>query len=106
MTQTTAIGGLGLAVFAFSTFTPTQRFGALMLALLVAALVGDLIFCQHSWPVGNSDGYSTKKKGDKAGPDPSVNPSSVDINPPTTAPYPPGHISMSAKRQSPKPDLK
>jgi len=43
MTQTTAIGGLGLAVFGFSTFTPTQRFGILMLALLVAALIGDLI---------------------------------------------------------------
>jgi uncharacterized protein len=44
MTQTTAIGGLGLAVFAASSFTPTQRFGVLMLTLLTAALVGDLIF--------------------------------------------------------------
>jgi len=44
MTQTTAIGGLGLAVFALSSFTPTQRFGYLMLSLLAAALVGDLIF--------------------------------------------------------------
>lgn len=44
MTQTTAIGGLGLAVFALSTFTPTQQFGILMLLLLVAALIGDLIF--------------------------------------------------------------
>ena len=44
MTQTTAIGGLGLSIFAFSTFTPTQRFGTLMLALLAAALVGDLVF--------------------------------------------------------------
>jgi predicted RND superfamily exporter protein len=44
MTQTTLIGGLGLAVFAVSTFTPTQRFGVLMLAMLSAALVGDLIF--------------------------------------------------------------
>jgi predicted RND superfamily exporter protein len=44
MTQTTAIGGLGLSVFAFSTFTPTQRFGVLMFTLLVAALIGDLIF--------------------------------------------------------------
>jgi hypothetical protein len=26
-----------------STFTPTQRFGALMLTILVAALVGDLV---------------------------------------------------------------
>ncbi|GIW98927.1 MAG: membrane protein [Pirellulaceae bacterium] len=44
MTQTTIIGGLGLSVFALSTFTPTQRFGTLMLTLLSAALVGDLIF--------------------------------------------------------------
>ncbi len=43
MTQTTLIGGLGLAAFALSTFTPTQRFGTLMLFLLAAALVGDLI---------------------------------------------------------------
>jgi hypothetical protein len=32
-----------LAVFALSTFTPTQRFGVLMVTLLVAALAGDLI---------------------------------------------------------------
>lgn len=44
MTQTTAIGGIGLSIFAFSTFTPTQRFGTLMLAMLVAALIGDLLF--------------------------------------------------------------
>ena len=43
MTQTTLIGGLGLAAFAMSTFTPTQRFGSLMLFLLAAALIGDLI---------------------------------------------------------------
>lgn len=43
MTQTTLIGGLGLAAFALSTFTPTQRFGVLMLVLLTVALVGDLI---------------------------------------------------------------
>ena len=44
MTQTTLIGGLGLSVFALSTFTPTQGFGIMMLTLLVAALVGDLVF--------------------------------------------------------------
>ena len=43
MTQTTFVGGLGLFVFALSTFTPTQRFGTLMLVLLVTALVGDLV---------------------------------------------------------------
>ncbi len=44
MTQTTIVGGLGLFVFALSSFTPTQRFGTLMLMMLLAALVGDLLF--------------------------------------------------------------
>lgn len=44
MTQTTLIGGLGMAVFALSSFTPTQKFGVLMLALLNVALIGDLFF--------------------------------------------------------------
>ncbi|QDV69884.1 MMPL family protein [Rosistilla carotiformis] len=44
MTQTTILGGLGLFVFALSSFTPTQSFGVMMLLLLVSALVGDLIF--------------------------------------------------------------
>ncbi len=43
MTQTTIIGGLGLAVFATSTFTPTQQFGYLMITMLGAALIGDLL---------------------------------------------------------------
>ena len=43
MVQTTVIAGLGLAVFAFSTFTPTQQFGYLMVTILAAALVGDLV---------------------------------------------------------------
>lgn len=43
MMQTTVVGGLGLAVLALSSFTPTQRFGYLMLTLLTAALVGDLL---------------------------------------------------------------
>ncbi len=43
MGQTTLIGGLGLAVFATSTFTPTQQFGYLMITMLGTALVGDLL---------------------------------------------------------------
>lgn len=43
MTQTTIVGGLGLFIFALSTFTPTQRFGTLMLVMLAAALIGDLV---------------------------------------------------------------
>jgi predicted RND superfamily exporter protein len=64
MTQTTLIGGLGLAVFAFSTFTPTQRFGMLMLVLLAAALVGDLIFlpAMLTGPLGRFFDRGRKRK--------------------------------------------
>ena len=63
MTQTTLIGGLGLAAFAFSTFTPTQRFGTLMLVLLFAALFGDLIFLPAllTGPLGRFFGRGKKK---------------------------------------------
>ncbi len=42
MLQTTVICGLGLLVFAASSFIPTHRFGLMMCGLLVAALAGDL----------------------------------------------------------------
>ncbi len=63
MTQTTLIAGLGLAVFAFSSFTPTQRFGTLMLALLFAALVGDLVFLPSllCGPIGRFFGGSRRR---------------------------------------------
>ncbi|MDR0328093.1 MAG: MMPL family transporter [Planctomycetaceae bacterium] len=44
MVQTTLIAGFGLAAFALSTFTPTQMFGVMMLAILLAATFGDLVF--------------------------------------------------------------
>ena len=44
MTETTLICGFGLAAFAFSTFTPTQMFGKMMLAILLVSLFADLIF--------------------------------------------------------------
>ncbi len=67
MAQTTAIGGLGLAVFMASTFTPTQRFGTLMLTLLMAALIGDLIFLPAilAGPVGRVFGKRRKPKSQK-----------------------------------------
>jgi len=54
MFQTTVIGGIGLSMFAFSTFTPTQQFGILMVTLLSAALLGDLVFLPAllSGPIG------------------------------------------------------
>jgi len=41
--QAACISGLGLSIFAMSTFTPTQRFGWLMLTILVAGVVAELI---------------------------------------------------------------
>jgi uncharacterized protein len=41
--QAAMISGLGLSVFAFSTFMPTQKFGFLMLTILVAGMVAELI---------------------------------------------------------------
>jgi predicted RND superfamily exporter protein len=63
MSQTTLVGGLGLAAFAFSTFTPTQRFGTLMLVLLFTALIGDLIFLPAllTGPLGYFFGRRRKK---------------------------------------------
>lgn len=41
--QAALISGLGLSVFAFSTFTPTQRFGWLMLTILAAGVIAELV---------------------------------------------------------------
>lgn len=43
-TQAAIISGMGLSIFALSTFTPTQRFGYLMLSILFAGVVAELIF--------------------------------------------------------------
>jgi predicted RND superfamily exporter protein len=42
--QAATISGLGLSIFALSTFTPTQRFGILMLVILWLGAVAELIF--------------------------------------------------------------
>ena len=42
--QAAMISGLGLSIFAFSTFTPTQRFGTLMLTILWAGVAAELIY--------------------------------------------------------------
>jgi len=44
MLQTTVICAAGMLIFSFSSFLPTARFAWMLAALLVAALVGDLIF--------------------------------------------------------------
>ncbi len=42
--QSWGVIGLGLAAFALSTFTPTRRFGYLMLTMLTASSIGNLVF--------------------------------------------------------------
>lgn len=41
--QTTLVCGLGILVFAASSFAPTSRFAIMLALLLIAALVGDLV---------------------------------------------------------------
>ena len=41
--QAALINGLGLSVFATSSFTPTQRFGWLMLSIMIAGVVAELL---------------------------------------------------------------
>jgi predicted RND superfamily exporter protein len=42
--QAALISGLGLSIFAFSTFTPTQQFGILMLVILWAGAIAELVY--------------------------------------------------------------
>jgi uncharacterized protein len=42
--ETVLIGGFGLSVFAFSTFTPTQRFGTMMMTMLLVGAAGELLW--------------------------------------------------------------
>jgi len=67
MLQTTIIGGLGLAVFATSTFTPTQQFGYLMISMLGVALVGDLLLLPAilASPLGHFFGGAATAPGAK-----------------------------------------
>lgn len=53
--QAAMISGLGLSIFAMSTFTPTQRFGWLMLTILLAGVVAELIMLPAllAGPLGN-----------------------------------------------------
>jgi hypothetical protein len=43
MYQSWGVIGLGMSVFALSPFTPTQRFGYMMVTLLTSALIGNLL---------------------------------------------------------------
>jgi predicted RND superfamily exporter protein len=43
MTESTVVCGLGILVFALSSFAPTSRFAWMLALLLAAALAGDLV---------------------------------------------------------------
>jgi len=68
MYQSWAVLGLGLFVFALSSFVPTQRFGALMFTLLTAALVGNLIMlpCVLASPLSYFFGRRVVRKAKEA----------------------------------------
>jgi predicted RND superfamily exporter protein len=61
--QAALINGLGLSVFASSSFTPTKRFGWLMLAIIIAGVVAELIMCPSILfgPMGKVFEKKTKK---------------------------------------------
>jgi hypothetical protein len=66
MAQSALVGGLGLLVFSFSTFTPTKQFGYLMITILMAALVGDLVLLPAllCGPLGKFFARKPSRRGD------------------------------------------
>ncbi len=69
MYQSWGVIGLGLSVFALSPFTPTQRFGYMMIALLTAALFGNLLLLPAllAGPLGAFYSWKFRKQAAKAG---------------------------------------
>ncbi|HYO24588.1 MAG TPA: MMPL family transporter, partial [Lacipirellulaceae bacterium] len=67
--QAALINGLGLSVFATSSFTPTQRFGWLMLVILIAGMVSELVMLPSMLfgPVGRVFDAKPKKGGQGIG---------------------------------------
>ncbi|MBI2824929.1 MAG: MMPL family transporter [Planctomycetia bacterium] len=64
MYQSWGVIGLGLSVFALSPFTPTQRFGCMMIALLTATLLANLLVLPAllAGPVGRIFSLGVKVK--------------------------------------------
>lgn len=65
--QAALINGMGLSVFAFSTFMPTRKFGYLMLTILVAGMVAELILLPAllASPLGRTFKPATKSAAAK-----------------------------------------
>jgi hypothetical protein len=70
MYQSWGVIGLGLSVFALSQFTPTQRFGYMMVTLLTSALIGNLLLLPAllASPLGGLFGRRYTKKRAVAAP--------------------------------------
>jgi len=79
MTQTTAIAGLSLLVFGFSSFQPVSQFGTLMFVLLIAALVGDLIFLP-ALLAGRAGKLFEDKRDEAVAATPSEEPQPVEVS--------------------------
>jgi predicted RND superfamily exporter protein len=64
MYQSWGVIGLGLSAFALSSFVPTFRFGALMIALLTVGLAGNLIFLPAllSGPLGQWIAHAVRRR--------------------------------------------
>jgi predicted RND superfamily exporter protein len=76
--QAAVISGLGLSVFATSTFAPTQRFGMLMLVILWLGVVAELIYFPAllAGPLGSVFKPRKKKAGEQ-----NLDPSHADAVP-------------------------
>ncbi len=75
-TQAALVNGLGLSVFATSTFMPTKKFGWLMLVILVAGVVAELFMTPAllAGPLGFA--FKPRRKGNKK--DPAVKEAAAD----------------------------
>jgi predicted RND superfamily exporter protein len=95
--QAAAISGLGLSVFALSTFTPTQRFGYLMLTILFAGLVAELIMLPAllAGPLGRfCNPRPSRKAKAKANETRAAEPSSADTKPSDAEPAADGKFAQ------------
>ena len=104
--QAAAISGLGLSVFALSTFTPTQRFGYLMLSILVCGVVAELIMLPAllAGPLGRFCNPRVSRKGPNKSPEqaaeerPGAAPTtSLDAEPPTQSRFAQPHITGDSR---------
>ncbi|MGH7137544.1 MAG: efflux RND transporter permease subunit, partial [Pirellulales bacterium] len=80
MYQSWGVIGLGMSVFALSPFTPTQRFGYMMVTLLTSALVGNLLLLPAllAGPLGGLFGRRfTKNRPSQPAPPESERPAAV-----------------------------